>query len=83
MSKPPGERQFDGPPWPGNGQTGAVPARFSSIFSLSTVSFLEGNATKSEIYVADNLLKLAGTGETVPDKGSIRVINVQTGTTIS
>lgn len=79
MSKPPSERQFDGTPWPGNGQTGTVPARFSSIFSMSTVSFMEGNATKSEIYVADNLLKLAGTGETVPDKGSIRVINVQTG----
>merc|ERR1712195_260566 len=25
--------------------------RFSSIFSISTVSFMEGNATKSEIYV--------------------------------
>lgn len=79
MSRPASERQYDGPPYPGDGVVGTVPARLSSIFSMSSVSFLDGNATRSEIYAADNILSVDSNGKTTMESGKLRVIDVQTG----
>lgn len=73
--------QRDGGPFPAHNSPGSAAARFSSLWSMASVSYLadDGNVTSSKVFVADNFLQYQSPGPLFPLHGRIRVVDADTG----
>ena len=66
-------------PFPAVG-TGVKAAQIRMAYSMSGISYKDGNTTRRAIYVADNnIVPRSGTEETKPVKGQVRKIDADSG----